>query len=392
MVTVMGIKHKKLKEWVAAGVITQDTADAIQTHEDHKKRGSFGRGLINLSIFAILIGILSIIASNWHDIPASVKIGVHVIVNLIAGWVAYKSDKNGKDIWREGATLALFGLTLTLIVLIGQIYQLTGSLSGALTLWLFATLPFMAYMGRTYATAVPWLIAVMTTIVVSAAQYLPNIPEKMQFYISVGLYAYIPLALLGGGRTPFLQKHKSALAHISMLLGLVWLAVGASASIVMWPFIGDAPTNHLPYTRLDMTIIMAVGLAAIVAYAAAKKFYKGDDYARCIALFTVVSFVTMLAPGIIPGSGGSLLAALVFIAYWIFTGWTGQMIGHMRIVSLAITIIAIRIYIIYVELFKSLMDTGMGLIVGGVVMLGMIYAARKLNEYLTKKGGRNVAV
>ncbi len=388
----MGIKHKKLKEWVAAGVITQDAANAIQAYEDNKKRGSFGRGLINLSIFAILIGVLSIIASNWHDIPANLKIGVHVILNLVAGWIAFKSDKNGKDIWREGATLALFGLTLTLIVLIGQIYQLTGSLSGALTLWLVATLPFMAYMGRTYATAVPWLIALMATIVFTSYEYLPNLPEKMQFYISVMLYGYIPLALLGAGRTSFVQKYKPALSHISTLLGLVWLAVCASASIVMWPFIGDAPTNDLPYTRLDMAIIMAIGLAAIGGYAAAKKFYKGDEFARYIALFAVVSFVMMLAPGIIPGGGGTLLAALVFISYWIFIGWTGQMIGHMRIVSLAITVIAIRIYIIYVELFKSLMDTGVGLIVGGVVMLGMIYAARKLNEYLTKKSGKNVAV
>ncbi len=386
----MGVKHKKLKEWVAAGVITQDAANAIQAHEDNKKRGSFGRGLINLSIFAILIGILSVIASNWAEIPASVKIGVHVILNLVVGWVAFKSDKNEKDIWREGATLALFGLTITLIVLIGQIYQLTGSLSGALTLWLVATLPLMVYFGRTYATAVPWLIALMTTIVVTAYQYLPNLPEKMQFYISVGLYAYIPLALLGAGRTPFLQKHKSALSNICVLLGLLWLAVGASASIVMWPFIGDAPTNDLPYTRLDMTIIMAIGLAAIGAYAAAKKFYKGDEVARHIALFAVVSFVMMLAPGIIPGAGGTLLAALVFIAYWIFIGWTGQMVGNMRVVSLAITVIAIRIYVVYVELFGSLMQTGVGLIVGGVVMLGMIYGARKLNERLTK-GMKNAA-
>ncbi len=67
------------------------------------------------------------------------------------------------------------------------------------------------------------------------------------------------------------------------------------------------------------------------------------------------------------------------------------MVGHMRVVSLAITVIAIRIYVVYVELFGSLMQTGVGLIIGGVVMLGMIYVARKLNERLTGKGAKNVA-
>jgi hypothetical protein len=55
-----------------------------------------------------------------------------------------------------------------------------------------------------------------------------------------------------------------------------------------------------------------------------------------------------------------------------------------RLVSLAVFVIAIRIFVAYVELFGTLFTTGIGLIVSGLVMLGLIHAARKVNTRLTK--------
>jgi hypothetical protein len=58
--------------------------------------------------------------------------------------------------------------------------------------------------------------------------------------------------------------------------------------------------------------------------------------------------------------------------------------GWPRLISLSITLIAIRIFAVYVEVFGTLFDTGVGLIIGGAVMLGLIALARKLNRRLTK--------
>ena len=99
-------RHKKLKEWVTAGVLTEPQAQAIEAYEAAHKKGHFGRGLVNLSIFAILVGVLSIIASNWYKIPGEVKIGVHLLLNAGIGTFALWADKKGRDVWREGATLA----------------------------------------------------------------------------------------------------------------------------------------------------------------------------------------------------------------------------------------------------------------------------------------------
>ena len=119
------------------------------------------------------------------------------------------------------------------------------------------------------------------------------------------------------------------------------------------------------------------------------KFYKNNESLKYGALFALTGLLLTTLPFLIPDAGSRILAAIIFIAYWIFIGWLGQGMGHMRLVSLAIIVIAIRIYGIYVELFGSLLTTGIGLISGGVVMLALIYGARKLNTRIRAKGAAN---
>lgn len=378
-------RHKKLKEWIAAGLLTDAQAAAIQAHEDNRKKGHFGRGLVNLSIFAILVGILSIIASNWYKIPGEVKIGVHVLLNIGIGALALWADKKGKDIWREGAALGFIGLTLTLIILIGQVFQLTGSTAQALMLWMAITLPFFLLMGKTYATSVPWMIAFLTTLVMTCGEYLGDLPEYWQAYFTLGLGALLPLAFMADGIIGAFRRLRPALADVSLKTGVIMSASFASMSIVVWGEIQNS-YNYNDFLKEQPLVILAIGLAGMAAHAFFYRFYKDDPAMKAGALFAMVSLVTQMLPLLAPQAGNSLIAALAFIGYWMFIGWLAQGMGHMRLVSLAITIIAIRIFVVYIELFGSLFTTGVGLISGGVLMLGLIYGARKMNARLTGKG------
>jgi len=378
-------RHKKLNEWVAAGLLTEAQASAIQSHEDGRKKGHFGRGLINLSVFAILVGILSIIASNWYKIPGEVKIGVHVLLNIGIGALALWADKKGKDLWREGAALAFIGLTLTLIVLIGQVFQLTGTTAQALMLWMVITLPFFLLMGRTYATAVPWMIAFLTTLVMSCEEYLNDLSDYWQVYFTLGLGALLPLAFMADGMVGLFRRLRPALADVSLKTGIIMSALFASMSLIVWGEIQNS-YSYNDYLKEQPLVILALGLGGMAVHALFYRFYKNDSVMKTGALFAVVSLVVQMLPLLAPQAGNSIIAALAFMAYWVFIGGLSQGLGHMRLVSLAITIIAIRIFVIYVEVFGSLMDTGIGLIVGGVVMLALIYGARKMNARLTKGG------
>lgn len=383
---VMAIKHKKLKEWVAAGLMTDAQADAIHAYEDDKKGGRFGRGLVGLSIFAILVGVLSIIAANWHEIPGSVKIGVHALLNVVVGFVALYSDKKGKDIWREGAALAFLGLTFTLIILVGQVFQLTGTPADATLFWIIITLPFFLLMGRGYMTAWPWVLAFLTTVFLVSGENLEDIPKEYRAFLIVGLWALLPLAMMGDGTVKLFRRWRPALADVSLKAGIFFMALHASISLSLWPVGNDLHFLNLIYFRPEQgVLLLAVGLGAIALHAFLKQFYRDDIAEKSGAYFAAASLVGIIVPLILPMGGGAIFPALAFISYWVFVGWLAQGMHKMRIVSLAITLIAIRIFIIYVEVFGSLLETGYGLISGGIVMLGLIYGARRLNKRLTKK-------
>lgn len=381
----MAIKHKKLKEWIAAGLLTETQATAIHAYEEDKKGGRFGRGLIGLSLFAILVGVLSIIASNWHEIPGEVKIGVHLLLNAIVGYVALSAHKRGNDLWREGAALTFLGLTFTLIILIGQVFQLTGTPGDAALFWIIITLPFFLLLGRGYMTAVPWMLAFLATIYLAVSEQFSEIPEQYQVSIATAIVTLLPLALIGDGTIDIFRKWRPALADVALRTGLVLFVIIASISLAFWPTHGIYVYNDFVFTPVMAIIILAVGFAGIVVHAFFHRFYKNDLVLKYGALFAGVSMLSIIIPLIAAVGDSAILKAIAFIAYWVFIGWLAQSLHKMRVLSLAITVIAIRIFVVYIEVFGSLMQTGIGLISGGVVMLALIYGARKLNKRLTKK-------
>lgn len=374
----MRARHKRMQEWVAAGLLGEDQAAAIDSYEEGRKAGRFGRGLVGLSIFAILVGILSIIASNWHMIPGGVKIGAHAILNLAAGFAAFYGLRRNIPLLREGAALAFFGLTLTLIVLIGQVYQMDGTLAAALIFWMIVTFPFFLLAGHGYITAVPWMAAFLSTLFFALMEYMDPLSATARNLIVFGLAALLPLILMAAGLFSALNKHRQALADVALKTGLFLSGGLANVSLIV---MGQLPYNLNGPEPLHMLSITLAGLTGIFLHAFCHKFYKDDLVLRSGALFAAMSLVILALP-FIGVTGLGVAAALLFIGYWVFIGWLGERTMKMRLVSLAITVIAIRVFFIYVEVFGSLLSTGFGLISGGVVMLALLYAARKINKQI----------
>lgn len=381
----MATKHKKLKEWVAAGLLTEAQGDAIHAYEEDKKGGRFGRGLIGLSIFAILVGVLSLIAANWNLIPGSVKIGVHAALNAGIGFFAIWAMRREKTLWSEGAGAAFLGLTFTLIILIGQVFQLTGTLANAALFWLLITLPFFLLLSRTYMTVIPWMLGFLATFGMVVGENIERLPEQYQPVFVAGICAFLPLALMADGMIEFFKRLRPVLSEVALKAGVFLSAVIASLSMAMWPANMYAYTSHNMLPVPDGLVILAIGTAAILGHAAFHNFYRNRPELRNGARFAFLGLVCFIAPLMLPLGSGDIAPALAFIAYWSALGWIAQNMHFMRAVTLAITLIAIRIFMIYVEVFGSLMDTGFGLISGGVVMLALIYGARRLNARIRNK-------
>ena len=65
--------------------------------------------------------------------------------------------------------------------------------------------------------------------------------------------------------------------------------------------------------------------------------------------------------------------ALAFVIVWALVAWCGYQAHAMQIVNLATAVIAARIFVAYIEVFGSLLATGAGLIVSGVLLLALAW-------------------
>ena len=72
----------------------------------------------------------------------------------------------------------------------------------------------------------------------------------------------------------------------------------------------------------------------------------------------------------------------MFIIFWIGAGAYGHITGGAGLVSLSITMIGLRIYIVFLEAFGGLMMTGWGMVFAGVMMLVMIWGLRRINRFV----------
>jgi hypothetical protein len=104
---------------------------------------------------------------------------------------------------------------------------------------------------------------------------------------------------------------------------------------------------------------------------------------------TFLSIVMIGLPVMFPNGHSDLLAMASFLGYWGYVGWYAHATGAMRLLSLAITVLAIRLWVIYLEAFGGLALTGIGLIFSGVFMLAMIYGARRLSKKLNRNLGKD---
>lgn len=381
--------HKKLQSWQAQGLLSAEQAAAILTHEQAARRGRFSHGMTGLAIFAIGIGVLSIIAANWAMIPPGVKLGAHLAVN--AGLAAALWRMRGRDLWREGLALLLCALTLTLIALIGQVFQLGGSYGAALLVWLVATLPMLLVFGRTRMSVIPGLLALIAGGAVIMFDLTRDLPD-LWIGVFVAMYwVLFPLALMADGHVRFFRRWRPCWARLMQRAGWVLLTVGASVATLFWygdrlRELGRMASNAGVDTGTAQALYLGVFVIAALAMAVHWVLYRNDPEApesyRLGMIHAGVSVGLMALPVMVPGLESGAVAAILFLLYWGFIGWWAQVGGALGLLSLAIFVMAARIYIVYLEAFGGLMSGGFGLISGGVVMLVMIAAARKVNARL----------
>ena len=352
------------RRWQRAGLIDGDLANRILAWEAAHRRPIFFWAVAGMGTLALSLGIMAIVGANWEDIPAWLKLTLDLGLNAacaVAVFVFWRRDRR----WlREIAALLLFGLVLSGIALIGQVYQLQSAPWRALTLWLALATPFLALTAYSRLTGTIWFIAAVTTWFIADAPVL----EYHDSLWSIGrqlMQGY--LAACGMIVIAILRSHWApARAQGEFMGSLAWAGLIAICTLaVAFDWI-SSHDGAAPVGPILLATAASVPPAVAVWFGGART-ERTALLALLAGSLVVWSLGLLVAP--MRGLGGDLVRALLFIVYWTGIGAVAASTGRRGLFGLAFAMIGVRLLILYFEAIGGLTATGLGLIGGGVLCL-----------------------
>ncbi len=352
----------RLDAWVAEGLIDLSAADAIRTFEARREKPVARWAIAGLGLLAVLLGIILVISANWDLIPRGVKLSGHMALLAATAAAHWWARCSGRPRVAEGALFLFAGLVLAGIALQSQIYQLTGPVWHALLLWLLIAGPALLVGGRTRLTG--FALAAMA-LVGPAVMAADTVDAGGPWRLAQGAAMAVPALLIAlsiglAGRPGFRLALREA--------GILTILMGASIAHFAWA------SNIRPEQALDNAVRLIP--AALVSFGAILLGWRRPgELPRSLLLPLLAGPPLAVALALAiphPDTMASRLAGIaVFMGLWAAIARAAAAEGWTSLFGVAIAAIALRIFIIYIELFGSLAATGGGLILGGILMVGL---------------------
>jgi uncharacterized membrane protein len=360
--------ERKLAAWRAAGLIDAATADAIAAHEAAAARPVALWAAVGLGLLALALGVVLVIAANWDRIPDAVKLGVHLAAMAAAAGAAWRGLR-GDRLWLgEGALFGLGALTLGGVALHAQIYGQTGPLWEALAAWAVLMTPAILLAGRTRLTA--YALAALLALLAISYGDAPGprstlLADNLRLALPPALVA-LSLVIADPDREPFVRGLREA--------GLALLLGGASLAHLLWA---------QSWTASDVGDALArLPLAALVALAAAHGARRlGGADAAVVATGVLAAAGAVAVTFAIPhgdNPAARFVGVLSYFALWGLVARAAARHGWRALFGLAVAALALRLFIVYLELFYDLASTGLGLILGGLLLIALAAGWRRV--------------
>jgi hypothetical protein len=371
--TVVFMRLKaQLQRWQSAQVIDGATAQRIEAYEGSKQGVRFGAAMFGLGALAIVLGLAAIVASNWDAIPAALKLTTHAVFNAALAAGVLQAVRTERTAAREILLFLLAGATLTFIALIGQIYQTGAPHWQALALWLLITSPFLFLLARARFIVVCWILSLWTTLATAAEAVEYHLGPA---HLEAAFYTLVPFLMIGIGESRALSARWPVWPSVLAAGGYALVALAVSVAQLAWI---DAFDFKLQEQTAQLFPAFFAGLAASGALLA-MRFAKFLEASSLFAsFFAPVSVLVGFAPLLVQHPPWPIAGAGLFMAYWALIGWTGLQSGYRGLLNAAILIIALRLVVVYVELFGNLLSTGIGLIASGALLIALVWTVGKL--------------
>jgi len=373
--------ERKLKAWVAAGLIDDATADRIGAYEAEHARPVALWTVVGIGGLSVALGVISLVAANWDAIAPETRLALHAAVMVALGlWLASAERTPPAPAVLDAALLVFAGLGLAFLGHVGQVYQTSAAPWQAIALWFALFAPLLLARGQGWgsasllvggAIALAWMRADDPWIGSSFAR-----PESglIRSAAECGVPVwFLPLAAWAGlGKSLAAERqhfwhHAAALALGYALVGcsLLMLAAGVSP----W----RAGISPAPITTALLV------LACVIASAGGLLCWV-DRSPAAKAIGAILGLVAFGAPMAYWVSGSMLGAGLLFLGLWSAIGAAALYGQNRALFQLATTLVTVRLIILGFEASGGLLMSGVGLIVGGAVAMALAYAAYRLSR------------
>jgi len=385
---------KKLHQWQEAQLIDSATADKIHAFEKEESKPIALWAFGSLGAIAIVLGIISVIASNWVQTPDWVKLLADLVLCLITGLTLYRVISKGHSSqtnqwFREILVVFYYGFTLASMALIGQTYQLGGSIAKLLLVWTLATLP-VVLLGRGKFLTVLWVIS-------TSATYAFNLEALYDFIesfidstlwvdvIFASLYVLSPLFFILLSRINWLVKNRPTMADTISRYSWFSLTLAGWLSQYLWyvPFTLSAGETSSVQKFLAICLFATASIIIFIP-----KLYKERPKGTHLAMRIVLAVIFLIcSTAMWHIHSNPSIGALTNITYMFVLAWAALKIHSIKLFNLMTALICLRLLIVYFEVFGSMLETGIGLVGGGVVTLLVVWGWFKKADVLAQYFG-----
>ncbi len=370
---------RKIALWHTAGLIDADTRDRLLAYESAHARPLALWAVFGIGALAIGLGLVSVIAANWEDIPGLLRLGVHLGL-IIAGMAGlfWREDRiAAKSPWAVEALLFVTAaLGLTFFGHLGQVYQTSSPMWRPLAAWLVLFAPLLLMRGRSWPSA----LAVLGISVWCVWEYATGRTDFgamrdpgmglllwLAFVTALPvLFAPLAAALRARSVRPDFWRRMEQLALAYAVAGAAFATFIASIS--------EFGTSGLAQELASMVMGGAVAVLAGLGVVLAR---QGTSGRMAGAIIAGSGLVLPLAYG---ANDLTVPAAALFMALWAGIA-AAALAAHWRgVFQLAVAVIALRLIILSFELASDLLLSGFGLIIAGLLILGVAWGAVRVSK------------
>jgi len=390
--------ERNLKAWQAAGLIDGATAARIRAYEAEHTRPYALWAVVSLASLSIGLGIISLVAANWAMLSPMLRLSLHGILLAALALVIATIADTGNSRSRPKVAPALLDATLLVFALLGlaflghlgQIYQISAPTWQSVALWLLLFAPVLLALGQGWPSAI-LLVGGSITLAwlrlddpVGLTHSNPAIISPIIILRSAECAApalFLPLATWRFAKAP--SSSRANFWHNIATLAQTYVVLATSLLVITGSF--DAWHDNDPTSTIRTALLAISATLALAAFLQ----WRLEPLAQSNPLPTatpsapyasLLSLSALAATAIYPLSGRPLASGLLFLALWAGIAACALFSSHRSLYQSATAIFALRLIILSFEATGGLLLSGLGLILGGILILVIAWAAWRLSR------------